>query len=101
MSSYPARRYYERVAGVSGYPLPTLERVYRLAALLTEILARVPDELLLRGGTALDLLHLDAPRLSVDLDLDYVGSADAAEAQRRRPALLAELQEMPVEWATP
>jgi len=53
--------------------------------------ARVPEELLLRGGTALNLLHLEAPRLSVDLDLDYVGSADAREAQERRPAVLADL----------
>ncbi len=94
MSSYPSRRYYERVASASDYPVASLERVYRLAALLVEIIARVPDELLLRGGTALNLLHLEAPRLSVDLDLDYVGSADAEEATRRRPALLTEMEEL-------
>ena len=94
MNSYPARRYFERVATVSGYPLASLERVYRLADLLAEIVAHVPDELLLRGGTALNLLHLEAPRLSIDLDLDYVGAADAGEAQRRRPALLAEIEEL-------
>ena len=94
MSSYPTRRYYERAASASGYPLASLERVYRLAALLGEIVDRGPDELLLRGGTALNLLYLEAPRLSVDLDLDYVGTADAVEAQRRRPALLAELEEL-------
>ena len=92
MRSYPARRYYERVAEASGYPVASLERVFRLSALLGEIVARMPDELLLRGGTALNLLHLDAPRLSVDLDLDYIGSADAGEARERRPALLAELE---------
>jgi predicted nucleotidyltransferase component of viral defense system len=92
VSSYPARRYYGRAAGKSGYPLASLERVYRLAALLAEIVARMPDELLLRGGTTLNLLHLEAPRLSVDLD--YVGSADAGEAQRRRPAFLTELEEL-------
>ena len=37
---------------------------------------------------------LRQPRLSVDLDLDYIGSADAKEAQQRRPALLAELEEI-------
>ena len=94
MSSYPTRRYYERVASARGYPLASLERVYRLAAFLAEIVTRVPDEFLLRGGTALNLLHLEAPRLSVDLDLDYVGSADAGEAKRRRPALLRELGEL-------
>ena len=94
MSSYPARRYYERVAEASGFPIAALERVFRQAALLGELVARVPGELLLRGGTALNLLHLEAPRLSVDLDLDYVGSAAAEEAQQRRPSLLAELEEL-------
>ena len=91
MNSYPARRYYERVAEASGYPLAALERVFRLSALLADIAAHAGDELLFCGGTALNLLHLDAPRLSVDLDLDYVGSADAGEAQARRKGLIAEL----------
>jgi len=94
VTSYPTRRYYERVASASGYPLTSLERVYRLAALLAEIVARLPEELLLRGSTALNLLHLEAPRLSVDLDLDYVGAANAEAGQRRRPTLLAELEEL-------
>ena len=94
MSSYPARRYYERVAEASGFPFAALERVFRQAALLGELVARVPGELLLRGGTALNLLHLEAPRLSIDLDLDYVGSAVAEEAQQRRPSLLVELEEL-------
>ncbi len=92
MSAYPARRYYERLARSSGYAPASLERVYRLSSLLAEIEARLPGELLLRGGTALNLLHLDAPRLSVDLDLDYIGATDADEARRRRPELLAELE---------
>jgi len=94
VNSYPGRRYYERIAGASGYSPASLERVYRLAALLVEIVGRLPDELLLRGGTALNLLHLEAPRLSVDLDLDFVGSADAGVAKRRRPRLLTELEEL-------
>ena len=92
MSSYPSRRYYEHVAEASGLPLAALERVFRQAALLGGLVARMPDEFLLRGGTALNLLHLEAPRLSIDLDLDYVGAADAGAAKQRRPALLAELE---------
>jgi predicted nucleotidyltransferase component of viral defense system len=30
----------------------------------------------LKGGTALNLFVFDVPRLSVDIDLNYVGSAD-------------------------
>jgi hypothetical protein len=56
-------------------------------------------ELLLRGGTALNLLHLGAPRLSVDLDLDldYVGAADVVQAKPRRPELLREIERLAIE----
>ena len=52
MNSYPSRRHYESVAEASGFPIAALERVFRQAALLGEFVARVPGELLLRGGTA-------------------------------------------------
>jgi len=94
MSGYPSRRYYERVASASGYPPGPLETVFRLADLLARIETALPAEFLLRGGTALNLLHLDAPRLSVDLDLDYVGESDGRLAQERRPHLLAEIEEL-------
>jgi hypothetical protein len=96
LSSYPSRRYYERVARESGYPAGPLERVFRLADFMARIDSVAPGELLLRGGTALNLVHLDAPRLSVDLDLDYVGSAEADVAQLRRPELLGELEELAI-----
>lgn len=47
---------------------------------------------MLRGGTALNLLYLDVPRLSVDIDLDFVGTPDSSEAQRRRPQLLEAIE---------
>ena len=49
------------------------------------------DEVCLRGGTVLNLGFLNLPRLSVDVDLDDVGSTDSADARRRRPELLREL----------
>jgi hypothetical protein len=30
----------------------------------------------LKGGTALNLFHFDVPRLSVDIDLNYVGAIE-------------------------
>jgi predicted nucleotidyltransferase component of viral defense system len=92
MNAFPDRRYFVRIASESGFQAGPLETVFRLAQLLGEIEQRLGDELLLRGGTALNLLHLDMPRLSVDIDLDFVGAADAEEAQARRPELLAELE---------
>lgn len=91
MNGVPDRRYFTRVGTERGFRAAPLETVFRLARLLGEIDAGVGDELCLRGGTALNLLHLDVPRLSVDIDVDFVGSADAEQAQQRRPELLAEL----------
>lgn len=92
MTNFPDRRYFGRVAEESGFRAGPLETVFRLTQLLREIDGRVGDELLLRGGTALNLFHLDVPRLSVDIDLDFVGAADAEQARARRPELLAELE---------
>lgn len=92
MNGFPDRRYFARIARESGFRAGPLETVFRLVQLLGRIDTRFGDELSLRGGTALNLLHLAAPRLSVDIDLDYVGAAEAEEAQQRRPELLAELE---------
>ena len=92
MNGFPDRRYFARIARESGFRAGPIETVFRLGRLLGDIDERLGDELLLRGGTALNLLHLDLPRLSVDIDLDFVGTADADQAQARRPELLAELE---------
>lgn len=92
MTTFPDRRYFGRVAEESGFRAGPLETVFRLTQLLGQIDERLGDELLLRGGTALNLFHLDVPRLSVDIDLDFVGAADAEQAQARRLELLAELE---------
>lgn len=92
MNGFPDRRYFARIAGESGFREGPLETVFRLAQLLGQIDEHLGDELLLRGGTALNLFHLDLPRLSVDIDLDFIGAADAEQAQARRPELLAQLE---------
>ncbi len=65
MNGFPDRRYFARVARESGFRAGPLETVFRLTQLLGQISERFGDELLLRGGTALNLLHLELPRLSV------------------------------------
>ena len=94
MKRFPDQRYYSRVADSTEFPLGPLETVFRLTSFLADLEAALGAELLLRGGTALNLLHLDMPRLSVDLDLDFVGADDAAEAARRRGPLLAEVDRL-------
>jgi predicted nucleotidyltransferase component of viral defense system len=94
VTRYPDRRYYDRIASSSGFRSEPLERVFRLAMLLKAIGEELGEEMSLRGGTALNLLHLDVPRLSVDIDLDFVGTADAEEAKGRRPAFLDSIEEL-------
>ena len=59
----------------------------RLLELLDEI-AQDPvlsQRLALKGGTALNVFYLDLDRLSVDIDLNYVGALDLAAMERERP----------------
>jgi len=41
----------------------------------------------LKGGTALNLFHFDVPRLSVDIDLNYIGAAGLDTMLAERPKL--------------
>jgi predicted nucleotidyltransferase component of viral defense system len=94
MKRFPDRRYFARVATESGFRPGPLETVFRLVDLLDGLGGALADELCLRGGTALNLLHLDIPRLSVDIDLDFVGEADAERVRRRRPEVVGRLEEL-------
>lgn len=76
----------ERSVG-TGFRPDTLEKVLRLLRLLDQV-TRHPflgSRLLLKGGTALNLFYAAAPRLSVDLDFNYVGAVDRGEMLRERP----------------
>jgi hypothetical protein len=46
----------------------------------------------LKGGTALNLFVFDVPRLSVDIDLDYVGTADRETMLADRPKVEQAIQ---------
>ena len=94
MTRFPDRRYFERIGRAAGYRPEPLETVFRLVHLLESVGEELGDEVSLRGGTALNLGFLDLPRLSVDADLDYVGSSDSTVARRRRPDIVRELTEL-------
>lgn len=72
-------------AEATGFRPDVLEKVAHLLGLL-EALGSHPflkGKLALKGGTALNLFVFNVPRLSVDIDLNYVGAED-------REAMLAE-----------
>jgi predicted nucleotidyltransferase component of viral defense system len=79
-------------AKLRGYRPEMLEKVYHLLELLEEFMA-VPylsDRLALKGGTAINLFCTEQfPRLSVDLDFNYIGSANREIMQKEKPELEA------------
>lgn len=74
-------------AALTGFKPDTLEKVIRLLDLLTQINQDdfLKDRLVLKGGTALNLFIFDIPRLSVDIDVNYIGAADLDTTQKERP----------------
>lgn len=76
-----------RFAAASGFQPDALEKVLHLLALLGAIRAHpfLGTRVALKGGTALNLFALDVPRLSVDVDLNYIGAADRATMLAERP----------------
>ncbi len=83
-----------RVAAERGFHAEPLEKAIRLLELL-EALSRHPflkDRIALKGGTALNLFVFDMPRLSVDVDLNYVGAADRETMLADRPKIEQAIQ---------
>jgi len=88
-----SRRTVNKVAGESGFRADSVEKALRLCGIL-ERLDRHPTTRgawLLKGGTVLNLLHLDVPRMSVDIDLNFVGAVDREGMLAARPEFEAAL----------
>lgn len=91
-----SREYLERLAGQTGFRPDTLEKVLRLTRLLDQV-NRHPflgPRLALKGGTALNLFYGRAPRLSVDLDFNYIGALDREKMLRERPDVERAVEQM-------
>lgn len=82
-------------AATTGFLPETLDKVIRLIGLLDAFRSHpfLKDRVALKGGTALNLFVFDLPRLSVDIDLNYIGSADRevmlAEREKVEQAIMA------------
>jgi predicted nucleotidyltransferase component of viral defense system len=71
----------------TGFGAEPLEKVFRLMALLDALNSHpfLKTRIALKGGTALNLFHFDVPRLSVDIDLNYIGVSDRETMLAERP----------------
>jgi predicted nucleotidyltransferase component of viral defense system len=76
-----------REAGVTGFRPEILEKVFQLLHLLKSLLSHpyLRERIVLKGGTALNLFYFNVPRLSVDIDLNYIGAVDRAVMMQERP----------------
>ncbi|MBA1334260.1 MAG: hypothetical protein HPY66_1969 [Firmicutes bacterium] len=85
MSNYD-KIYIGKRAEKLGFVRDTLEKVYRLADIL-EYLNTNPllkESLALKGGTAINLTIFNLPRLSVDIDPDYLKADSKEEMLKNR-----------------
>lgn len=76
-----------REAAHSGFRVEVLEKVIRLLELLGALRSHpfLKPRVALKGGTALNLFLFDVPRLSVDIDLNYIGAVDRETMLAERP----------------
>lgn len=73
----------------TGFRSEILEKVIYLMDLLRLFSedSYLKSRIALKGGTALNLFYFDYPRLSVDIDLNYIGSADLDSMREERMQL--------------
>jgi len=66
--------------------LHLVEKVFRIIGLLKEINKSefLNKAIALKGGTALNIFYWDIPRLSIDLDFNYVGTPDKERMEEDR-----------------
>jgi predicted nucleotidyltransferase component of viral defense system len=76
-------------AEATGFRPDVLEKVALLLGLLDAIRSHpfLGDKLILKGGTALNLFVFDVPRLSADIDMNYVGAEDREAMLAERPKI--------------
>jgi len=77
------------IASATGFRSDLVEKVLHLMGLLGALNAHpyLKGRWVLKGGTALNLFVLDLPRLSLDIDLNYVGKLDVDAMQLERPRI--------------
>ena len=77
------------VVGATGFKAEMVEKVLHLLNLLNLLNSHpfLKGKWVLKGGTALNMFMLAIPRLSVDIDLNYIGALDREEMLAERPRI--------------
>jgi predicted nucleotidyltransferase component of viral defense system len=82
----PDRKYYESLSEKTNFQKDILEKVFRLADLLRTIYDTefLTGKLVLKGGTAINLIYFNMPRLSVDIDFNFVSGEQKEDMLKSR-----------------
>lgn len=82
------------VAEETGFRPEMIEKVLHLLSLLNALNSHpfLKGKWVLKGGTALNLFVLDLPRLSVDIDLNYIGELNREAMLTDRPKVEKAIQ---------
>ena len=89
-----SKQYINEIAQKSGFLANNTEKVIRLLDVLKFIdheFNGISHQLILKGGTAINLIYTNLTRLSVDIDLDYVGSLEKEQTLKDRERILESL----------
>ncbi len=82
-----SKQQLQREANATGFKMEHLEKVFILMDLLSDFstFPQLKNKIVLKGGTALNLFFFNLPRLSVDIDLNYIGNIDREAMLADRP----------------
>lgn len=91
-----SKNYLKALHDRTGFRPSSLERQMLLLHILREAGRHsfLKSRLVLKGGTAINMFWFDLPRLSVDIDLNYIGSADRETMLKERSLLETELKKL-------
>lgn len=91
-----SKEYLANLSARTGFEPRILQRQMILLELLREIHAHtlLGKKFALKGGTAINLFWLPLPRLSVDIDLNYIASVDREMMLKDRPNVEHDLKRL-------
>lgn len=80
----------------TGFNADFIEKAHHITRILSEIAGdrELGRNLALKGGTVLNFVYLDIPRLSIDIDLNFVGALGRGEMLKLRPRILEGIQHL-------
>ena len=91
-----SKEYLQKLSRQTGFLAESLQKQMTLLDLLREV-SRHPllgNKFALKGGTAIHIFWFPLARLSVDIDLNYIGSVDRDTMLRDRPVLEKDMRKL-------